>query len=195
VIKPFLSIALALCLAACGGAPSSPMDTFAHPPTLGPTPTLPPSVDHDLTNELDAAGRARSALALSSADGWVRLDIPAGTQVTTAQGAPVQHISITALYPGKLPIGSYGYAAGFAYQFGPAEIHFNPSASLVFRYSTEGLGRVLPRELGVGRARGESDWIQYSVKADEAQKEIQATTDSLLPDGHYILVGPAPMGS
>ena len=104
--KLFLCGALVLCLTACKGAPSLPLDTFAHPPTLGPTPTLPPAVDHDVANEVDATGRTRSALAISSGDGWVRLDIPAGTQVTNAQGTPLQHITITALYPGKLPVGS-----------------------------------------------------------------------------------------
>ncbi|MCJ7568231.1 MAG: hypothetical protein MUO58_11895 [Anaerolineales bacterium] len=166
-----------------------------HPPTLGPTPTLPAVINVDLSTVLDATGKTTDDLMSVSSDGWVRLEIPAGTRISSASGEPIALLNIIPVYSGRLPMDAYGYAPGFAYEFGPDEIHFDPKARLVFLYTDKGIVGIIPSDITIGIAYGTEEWKSYNSRVDMEKREIKISVSELLPGWRFMLLAPVPIGS
>lgn len=196
--RVFFAALLALCLAGCltvdeteGGL----LGEVVHPPTLGPTPTLPAPTEVDLTSLTDAEGRTTQPVEIDSADGWMSLEIAEGTRVTTAAGEPAERIVLQPVYSGRLPMDAYGYAPGNAYEFAPEALTFDPPATLVFRYTDEGIEGIIPGDLGAGAARGTEEWKSLGARVDQDARELRAAVESVEPGWRYVLLAPIPIGS
>ena len=166
-----------------------------HPPTLGPTPTLPAPTELDLAALTDADGRTTQAAELASSDGWMSLEIAEGTHVTTAAGEPAEKIVLQPAYSGRLPMDAYGYAPGHAYEFGPEALTFDPPATVVFRYTDEAIEGIIPGDLGAGAARGTEAWKSLGARVDQDARELRAAVESVEPGWRYVLLAPIPVGS
>lgn len=196
-------VILLLCLAllcACSGEVASggntnsqgAADTFLHPPTKAPTPTLVPPGEIDLSGKLDAQGNALEPLTLAAPDGCMRLEIEAGTSLLTPAGQPVKKLSIAQDYTGKIPMQAYGVPISFAYRFGPEEVRFSKPARIVFT-CLKNMKRTLIFEISLGIKGDAGEWDQISMQGDDTS--VWTTLEALLPGQRYLLVGPAPMGS
>lgn len=195
----FTVAALSLaCLAGCrptADEPFSGLGEVVHPPTLGPTPTLSPVSEVDLTALLDGEGRATQDVTVESSDGWLYVTIPAGTQVLAADGQPAERLTIAPQYSGQLPQEAYGYAPGYGYMFGPGVVTFDPAATLAFRFSDEGIAGVIPGDLSIGAALGSEQWRTLSSRVDRDAHEIRAQVSGFEPDWRYMILAPSPIGS
>jgi hypothetical protein len=168
------------------------MDTFLHPPTKAPTPTLVPPGEIDLAGKLDAQGVTAAPLTLAAPDGCMRLEVDAGTSLVTKDGKPPARLSIAQDYSGKLPMKAYGVPISYAYRFGPQEVRFSKPAKIVFT-CLKNMKKTLIFEISLG-IKGDSDeWDQISVQGDD--RSVWTRLDTLLLGMRYLLVGPAPMGS
>lgn len=166
-----------------------------HPPTLGPTPTLPAVTAVDLSTVLDETGKTKDDLISVSSDGWVRLEIPTGTRISSASGEPIASLNIIPVYSGRLPMDAYGYAPGLAYEFGPDEIHFDPKVRLVFLYTDKGIVGIIPSDITIGIAYGTEEWKSYNSSVDMEKREIKISVSELLPGWRFMLLAPVPIGS
>lgn len=195
----FTIVALSLaCMAGCRSSKEEPfagLGEVVHPPTLGPTPTLSPDSEFDLTAVTDAEGRTTEDVTFESSDGWAYLVIPAGTLVLDSAGQPAEQLTIQPQYSGQLPQDAYGYAPGYGYEIGPNAITFDPAASLVFRFTDEGTAGVIPGDLKIGAALGSEEWHNYSARVDRDAHEIRAQVSSFEPGWRFMILAPIPIGS
>lgn len=188
-----------LLLSACaggtnGGSDSEPggLDTFLHPPTKAPTPTLMPPGEIKLDGMLDAQGVAVEPLTLAAPDNCMRLEVEAGVSLLTAAGKPPERLSIAQDYTGKLPMEAYGVPISFAYRFGPEEVRFSKPVKIVFT-CLKNMKKTLIFEISMGIKGDAEEWDQLSVQGDETS--VWTRLETLLLGQRYLLVGPAPMGS
>ena len=202
LIRPACLVAVCLlalwltgCLTVDEQEPGGLLGEVVPPPTLGPTPTLPAPAEVDLSSMLDADGRATETITLESADGWVSLTIPEGTVVTGPGGEPPQRLMIQPVYSGRLPMDAYGYAPGLGYEFGPDAVTFEPAATLVFRYTDEGIKGIIPSDLSIGAARGTEEWRSVGSRLDQDARTLNAQVERLEPGWRYLLLAPVPIGS
>lgn len=198
-VRLIFACLLAVCLAGCltvdEQEPGGLLGEVVHPPTLGPTPTLPAVADADLSALLDAEGRATEDITLDSADGWASLIIPEGTRVTGPDGEPAARLVLQPVYSGRLPTDAYGYAPGLGYEFGPEAVTFEPAAMLVFRYTEEAIKGIIPGDMGVGAARGTEEWKSLGSRLDQDALTLNAQVEHLEPGWRYVLLAPIPLGS
>lgn len=190
-----LAMYLAGCLTVDEQERGGLLDEVIHPPTLGPTPTLPAAAGVDLSAVLDAEGRTTETIVLDSADGWVSLTLAEGTRVTGPDGEPVERLVLQPVYSGRLPMDAYGYAPGLAYEFGPETMIFEPAATLVFRYTEEGIRGIIPGDLSLGAARGSEEWKAIGARLDQEVRTLSAQVERLEPGWRYVLLAPVPIGS
>ena len=198
----FTSVGMLMCLillSACAGAPQSggteqPSDfnSFLHPPTKAPTATLVPPGEIDLTGKLDDNGVVIDPLTITAPDGCMRLELEPGTVVQTADGAPLERLTIAQDYAGKLPVEAYGVSISYAYRFGLEQVRFSKPAKIVFT-CLKNMKRSLIFEISLGIKGDGGEWDQISVQGDDTS--VWTRLDSLVPGQRYLLVGPAPMGS
>ena len=184
--------ALCLCLPACGDDEDGGIDTFLHPPTKAPTPTLLPPLEIDLSRQLDEQGRVLTPLVLEAPDGCMHLEIDQGAIILDAAGRPAGSLVIQQDYPGKLPMEAFGVSISYAYRFGPNELHFSAPAKIVFS-CLKNFKKTMIAETSLGIKADGGEWQQLSTQGDA--ETIWTRLDSLLPGWRYLLVGPAPMGS
>lgn len=183
---------LCLCLSACSPIQNSGVDTFLHPPTKAPTPTLLPPKEINLESQLDQQGRALTPLILESPDGCMRLEIDQDAVILDAAGRPASRLVVQQDYPGRLPLEAFGVSISYAYRFSPDELHFSAPAKIVFS-CLKNFKKSLLAEISLGIKGDNGEWEQLSVQGDA--ETVWTRLDSLQPGRRYLLVGPAPMGS
>ncbi|HEX7567399.1 MAG TPA: hypothetical protein VF355_02410 [Anaerolineaceae bacterium] len=184
--------ALCMCLPACTQAQSTGEPSFLHPPTKAPTPTLLPPKEIDLSQQLDAQGRAIAPLKIEAPDGCLHLEINQGIAVLNAAGQPGSRLVIQQDYPGQLPMIAYSVPISYAYRFGPDELRFSAPVKIIFS-CLKNLDTTIISEISVGMMNDNGQWDQLSVQRDG--ETVWTRLESLQPGWKYILVGPAPMGS
>jgi hypothetical protein len=186
-------LAVCLCLPACLPAgEAGEVDSFLHPPTKGPTPTLYSPRQIDLAGQLGPDGLALAPLRLEAPDGCLVLEVDQGASVLDSSGRPAASLVIAQDYPGKLPLEAYGVAISYAYRFGPAELLFNPPAKVIFG-CLKNYKRTMVSEISLGMQSDDEEWQQLSVQGEA--ETIWTRLESVQPGWRYLLVGPAPMGS
>lgn len=187
-----LLCAILLWLPACAQAPTIAEESFLHPPTKAPTPTLYPAEEIDLKEMLDPQGRALTFLQLQAPDGCMRLEIEQGTAILDADGSPAARLIIQQDYPGKPPMEAFGVSASWAYRFGPDELRFSSPVKIVFS-CLKNFKKTFVSETSLGMKADEKGWEQLSVQAGDGT--VWTRLEGVQPGWQYFLVGPAPMGS
>ncbi len=193
-VNPIATLLALACLflAACSQAQATGETSFLHPPTKAPTPTLVSPKEIDLSQQLDAQGRALAPLKLEAPDGCLSLEIEQGVTLLNPSGQPASRLVIQQDYPGKLPMEAYGVPISYAYRFGPEEVRFSSPAKIIFS-CLKNYKKTLASEASVGIRGDGGQWDQLSVQGDE--QTVWTRLENLQPGFRYLLVGPAPMGS
>jgi hypothetical protein len=114
-----------------------PLVTTTSTTTTTTTPTTPSVADSGIVNTslvINVQGIFTEMITDTSADGLTNLTINPGTVGLTANGTPLQQISITSVTsPPPPPSGAD--VIGLAYDFEPAGTTFNPPISMKFSYN------------------------------------------------------------
>lgn len=183
---------LGLILAACTQDQAGEVDSFIHPPTKGPTPTLIAALQFDLGPQLGNNSRLAAPLVLDAPDGCARLEFEQGTALFLSDGHTAGRLVIQPDYPKKLPQEAYGVPISAAYRFGPDEIRLDTPVRIIFT-CLKNFKRTMVNDISLGMVADDGQWEQHSIEGNAEQ--VWTRLESLRPGWRYLLVGPAPMGS
>jgi hypothetical protein len=161
----------------------------------GPAPAVPIVTITGLTAtvplEVDAQGTVQTGTTLTTNDGKVNLNIPAGTKILDARGDPLT--SITAVIetspPAPPPEGKN--VIGLTYNFEPAGATFEPPITLTFTYDPGDIPEGVAEEDLVLAFYDEStgEWIECECTCDP---ENNCVTACVYHFTDFAIIAPAP---